>query len=545
MKYLKNNYLRNRRNNMSGTPRELIFEEQARQKLAEGINQLAEVVAVTLGPKGRNVGLQASYGAPTITNDGNSIVKDIELKDQYANMGVSMGKEVASKMKEKCGDGTTTSILLLKALVQNGIKNISSGASPIHVKRGMDKAVQAIIEEIEKTAIPIQNDTEMLNIAIASASGHESIGNLIAEAIKKVGKSGVITIEEGKSTETTLEMVEGMQFDRGYTSAYFCTNAEKMTVEMVNPKILVTDKKISSIQEILNILQTVATTASELLIIADDIEGDALSTLVVNKLRGTLKVCAVKAPGFGDRRKSLLLDLAILTGASFISEEAGVYLKDADVSQLGTAERVTISKDKTTIIGGAGTPSEIEARIKQIEAEAKIAESPYDKEKLEERKAKLSGGVAVIRVGAATEPEMKQRKQMFEDSLSSTRAAIEEGIVPGGGIAILRASLAANSLQLAPEELVGAHIVIRACEAPFKQIVSNTGFDCAVILQQIQGKLGTFGFNAMTEQVEDLVLSGIVDPAKVVKNALQYAASTAGIVLLSEALIGNAPEDTE
>ncbi|MCX6991311.1 MAG: chaperonin GroEL [Chlamydiae bacterium] len=530
---------------MSGTPRELIFEEQARQKLAEGINQLAEVVAVTLGPKGRNVGLQASYGAPTITNDGNSIVKDIELKDQYANMGVSMGKEVASKMKEKCGDGTTTSILLLKALVQNGIKNISSGASPIHVKRGMDKAVQAIIEEIEKTAIPIQNDTEMLNIAIASASGHEFIGKLIAEAIKKVGKSGVITIEEGKSTETTVEMVEGMQFDRGYTSAYFCTNAEKMTVEMTNPKILVTDKKISSIQEILNILQTVSTTASELLIIADDIEGDALSTLVVNKLRGTLKVCAVKAPGFGDRRKSLLLDLAILTGANFISEEAGVYLKDAELSQLGTAERVTISKDKTTIIGGAGTPSDIAARIKQIEAEGKIAESPYDKEKLEERKAKLSGGVAVIRVGAATEPEMKQRKQMFEDSLSSTRAAIEEGIVPGGGIAILRASLAANSLQLAPEELVGAQIVIRACEAPFKQIVSNTGFDSAVILQQIQSKLGTFGFNAMTEQVEDLVLSGIVDPAKVVKNALQYASSTAGIVLLSEALIGNAPEDTE
>ena len=530
---------------MSGTPRELIFEEQARQKLAEGINQLAEVVAVTLGPKGRNVGLQASYGAPTITNDGNSIVKDIELKDQYANMGVSMGKEVASKMKEKCGDGTTTSILLLKALVQNGIKNISSGASPIHVKRGIDKAVQAIIEEIEKTAIPIQNDTEMLNIAIASASGHESIGKLIAEAIKKVGKSGVITIEEGKSTETNVEMVEGMQFDRGYTSAYFCTNAEKMTVEMTNPKILITDKKISSIQEILNILQTVATTASELLIIADDIEGDALSTLVVNKLRGTLKVCAVKAPGFGDRRKSLLLDLAILTGASFISEEAGVYLKDVDVSHLGTAERVTIYKDKTTIIGGAGSSSDIAARIKQIEAEAKISESPYDKEKLEERKAKLSGGVAVIRVGAATEPEMKQKKQMFEDSLSSTRAAIEEGIVPGGGIALLRASLAASSLQLAPEELVGAHIVIKACEAPFKQIVSNAGFDSSVILQQIQSQPKTFGFNAMTEQVENLVISGIVDPAKVVKNALQYASSTAGIVLLSEALIGNAPEDTE
>lgn len=530
---------------MSGTPRELIFEEDARQKLREGIDQLADVVAVTLGPKGRNVGLQASFGAPTITNDGNSIVKDIELKDQYANMGVSMGKEVASKMKEKCGDGTTTSILLLKALVQNGLKNISSGASPIHVKRGIEKAVQAIIEDIEKTAIAIKDDKETLNIAIASASGHEAIGSLIAEAIKKVGKSGVITIEEGKSTDTTLEMVEGMQFDRGYTSAYFCTNAEKMVVEMENPKVLITDKKISSIQEILNILQTVATTASELLIIADDIEGDALSTLVVNKLRGTLKVCAVKAPGFGDRRKALLQDLCILTGASFISEEAGSYLKDADASMLGSAEKIVISKDKTTIVGGSGHASDIQARIQQIEAESKVSTSSYDIEKLEERKAKLSGGVAVIRVGAPTEPEMKQKKQMFEDSLNSTRAALEEGIVPGGGIALLRAGKAAASLQMAPEELVGVQIVMRACEAPFKQIVSNAGFDSSVVLQEILEKQGHVGFNAASEKVEDLVQAGVVDPAKVVKHALMFAASTAGIVLLSEALIGNAPEDTE
>lgn len=530
---------------MSGTPRDLIFEEDARQKLREGIDQLAEVVAVTLGPKGRNVGLQASFGAPTITNDGNSIVKDIELKDQYANMGVSMGKEVASKMKEKCGDGTTTSILLLKALVQNGLKNISSGASPIHVKRGMEKAVQAIIEEIEKTAITIKDDKETLNIAIASASGHEAIGSLIAEAIKKVGKSGVITIEEGKSIETTIEMVEGMQFDRGYTSAYFCTNAEKMVVEMTNPKVLITDKKISSIQEILNILQTVATTAAELLIIADDIEGDALSTLVVNKLRGTLKVCAVKAPGFGDRRKALLQDLCVLTGASFIAEEAGSYLKDAGIEMLGSAEKIVVSKDKTTIVGGSGPTSDIQARIQQIEAEIKVSTSSYDKEKLEERKAKLSGGVAVIRVGAPTEPEMKQKKQMFEDSLNSTRAALEEGIVPGGGIALLKAGKAAASLQMAPEELIGMQIVMRACEAPFKQIVSNAGFDSSVILQEIQGKQGNMGFNAASEKVEDLVQVGVVDPAKVVKHALMFAASTAGIVLLSEALIGNAPEDTE
>ncbi len=530
---------------MSGTPRELIFEADARHKLREGIDQLAEVVAVTLGPKGRNVGLQSSWGPPSITNDGNSIVKDIELKDQYANMGVSMGKEVASKMKEKCGDGTTTSILLLKALVHNGIKNISSGASPIHLKRGIEKAVSAIIEEIEKTAIPIQNDKEILSIATASASGHEEIGTLIATAIKQVGKSGVITIEEGKSTDTSIEMVEGMQFDRGYTSAYFCTNTEKMLVEMTNPKVLITDKKISSIQEILNVLQTVATTASELLIIADDIDGDALSTLVVNKLRGTLKVCAVKAPGFGDRRKSLLQDLAVLTGATFISEETGSYLKEAGMESLGNAEKIMIYKDKTTIIGGAGIRVNIDDRIHQIEAEILATESQYDKEKLEERKAKLSGGVAVIRVGAPTEPEMKQKKQMFEDSLNSTRAAIEEGILPGGGIALLQACKVAAALKMTPEELIGAQIVIKACEAPFKQIVTNAGFESAVILQQIQSQPKTFGFNAVTETVEDLVLAGVVDPAKVVKHALIYASSTASIILLSEALIGNASEDSE
>ncbi|NDD57946.1 MAG: chaperonin GroEL [Chlamydiae bacterium] len=530
---------------MSSTPRELIFNEEARQKLREGIDQLAEVVAVTLGPKGRNVGLQASWGAPTITNDGNSIVKDIELKDQYANMGVSMGKEVASKMKEKCGDGTTTSIVLLKALVQGGIKNISSGASPILLKRGIDKAVSAIVEEIEKTAISIQSEKEILNIATASASGNESIGSMITEAMQKVGKSGVITIEEGKGIDTQIEMVEGMQFDRGYTSAYFCTNAEKLTVEMNQPKILVTDKKISSIQEILNILQAVAASASELLIIADDIEGDALSTLVVNRLRGTIKVCAVKAPGFGDRRKALLQDIAILAGATFISEETGSFLKDAGIETLGAAEKVIVYKDKTTIIGGFGHLDTIQARIKQIEAEEKISQSSYDKEKLEERRAKLSGGVAVIRVGAPSEPEMKQKKQMFEDSLNSTRAAIEEGILAGGGIALLNASKIIPTLQLAPEEQIGAQIVQKACEAPFRQIVTNAGFDSSTLLQQTQSQPMNFGFNVKSEQVEDLVKTGVVDPAKVVKHALTFAASTASIILLSEVLIGNAPEDTE
>ena len=404
------------------TPKELIFEEEARNKLREGIDQLADVVGVTLGPKGRNVGLQASWGAPTITNDGNSIVKDIELKDQYANMGVSLGKEVASKMKEICGDGTTSSILLLRALVQNGVKNIASGSSPITLKRGMDKAVDAVIQELEKASIAVKSDKDTQNIAVVSASGNEAIGAMIANAFKKVGKAGVITIEEGKGTEDTIEMVEGMQFDRGYLSAYFCTHAESMSVEMSEVKLLITDKKISSVQEILPILQSIASTATELLIIAEDIDGDALSTLVVNKLRGTLKVCAVKAPGFGDRRKALLEDIAILTGGTLVSEETGTALKDATADLLGSAEKILINKEKTTIVGGRGNAKQIQARIKQIDGEIANTTSTYDKEKLEERKAKLSGGVAVIRVGAATEPEMKQKKQMFEDSLNSTRA---------------------------------------------------------------------------------------------------------------------------
>jgi chaperonin GroEL len=527
------------------TPKELIFEEEARNKLREGIDQLADIVGVTLGPKGRNVGLQASWGAPTITNDGNSIVKDIELKDQYANMGVSLGKEVASKMKEKCGDGTTSSILLLRALVQNGVKNIASGSSPIDLKRGMDKAVEAIVQELEKISIAIKSEKETKNIASASASGNEAIGTMIADAVQKVGKAGVITIEEGKGTEDTVEMVEGMQFDRGYVSAYFSTNPEKMSVEMSEAKLLITDKKISSVQEILPILQSIASSATELLIIAEDIDGDALSTLVVNKLRGTLKVCAVKAPGFGDRRKAMLEDIAILTGGTLVSEETGMALKDATADVLGSAEKILINKEKTTIVGGRGDSKQIQARVRQIEAEVANATSSYDKEKLEERKAKLSGGVAVIRVGAATEPEMKQKKQMFEDSLNSTRAAIEEGIVIGGGCALLRASKSASLTMLSGDEAVGAQIVLKACEAPFRQIAVNTGFDSSVLLDEVLTADLHFGFNAMTEKVEDLLKAGIVDPAKVVKNALRFAVSSAGVVLLSEALIGNAPEDDE
>jgi chaperonin GroEL len=456
-----------------------------------------------------------------------------------------MGKEVASKMKEKCGDGTTTSILLLRALVQNGTKNIASGASPINLKRGIDKAVDAVLRELEAIAIPIKTDKETRNIAIAAASGKAEVGNLIADAFQKCGKEGVITIEEGKTTETTVEMVEGMQFDRGYTSAYFCTNNETLVCEMQNVRILITDKKISSIQEILPILQTIATSAQELLIIADDLEGDALSTLVINKLRGSLKVCAVKAPGFGDRRKALLQDLAVLTGATLVTEDTGMQLKDADPSVLGSAEKVIITKDKTTIVGGSGSHKDVQARVKQIDAEIAKTTNSYDKEKLEERKAKLCGGVTVIRVGASTEPEMKQKKQLFEDSLNSTRAALEEGVVAGGGIALLRARKAIFSLKLEGDEAIGAQIVFKACEAPCRQIVANAGFDPSVTLQEIESKETNFGFNAVSEIVEDLLKAGVVDPAKVVKTALRFAASVSGIILISECLIGDAPEDEE
>lgn len=527
------------------TAKEIIFEEKARELLLSGIKKLADVVAFTLGPKGRNVALEKGWGAPTITNDGNSIVKDITLKNQYENMGVAMGKEVAQKIKEKCGDGTTTGIILLRALVENGIKFIAAGASPISIKRGIDKAVDAIVKEIEKIAIPIKNSTETLNIATVSASGNKEIGKWISDAMEKVGKSGVITIEEAKGIETTIEIVEGMQFDRGYISSYFCTNNEKMTAEMSQPKILILDNKVSNIHEILPILQSIATTGSELLIIADDIEGDTLSTLVINKLRGTLKVVAVKSPGFGDRRKAMLQDIAILTGATVISEETGNTLRDIQPEALGSADKVVISKDHTLIIHGNGKAEAINARAKQIEKEIELCTSQYDKEKLEERKAKLSGGVAVIRVGAATEPELKQKKQVFEDSLNSTKAALEQGIVAGGGVALLRASKQVDQLKLEGDEIIGAKIVKSACEAPLKQIVANTGLDGPVILREVLKDPLNFGFNALTGHVEDLMAAGVIDPAKVVKHALTYAASVAGIVLITEALISDAPEEEE
>lgn len=529
---------------MTTTPKDIIFEEEAREKLLEGINKLADIVAITLGPKGRNVGLE-KWGSPSITNDGNSIVKDIDLEDPYENMGVSMAKEVASKIQEKCGDGTTTGTILLRALVRNGLRQVASGSSPINLKRGMEKALEAVAKEIESLATPIKTKEDTLNIATASASRDTEVGETIAKAVEKVGENGIITIEEAKGTETTIELVEGMQFDRGYLSAYFCTNTEKMTAELENASILIIDKKLTNIQELIPALQMSAAAAQELLIIAEDLEGDVLSTLVVNKLRGTLKVSAVKAPGFGDRRKAMLEDIAILTGATVISEDTGVSLKDIDSSALGMAEKVSITKDHTTIINGSGEESQIKSRINLINQEIDQTSSSYDKEKLEERKAKLSGGVAVIRVGAATEAELKQRKQIFEDSLNSTKAALEQGVVLGGGVALLKARKAIEKLGLEGEEALGAAILFEACESPLRQIVSNTGHDSSVVLSEINERGSNFGFNVLTEKVEDMNLTGIIDPAKVVKNAVTHATSVAGIVLISEALITEASEDKD
>jgi chaperonin GroEL len=519
---------------MTAEPKEFRFEEEARSALRDGINQLADAVEMTLGPCGRNVGLEESWGSPMITNDGYSIAKAIELKDPFQNMGAAMAKEVATKIKEKAGDGTTTGILLLRALVQEGMKNISAGANPTAIKRGMDKALEKVLASLDAQSTQVK---EIKDIATVSASSHAEIGTVIAEAFTKVGKKGVVSIEEGKGTETHIEVVKGMQFDRGYASPYFCTNAEKMSVEMDHPFLLITDKKISSAQEILPILQYVAGAGLSLFIIADDIDGDALSTLVMNKLRGTLKVAAAKAPAFGDRRKAILEDLAALVGAELISEERGLVLRDATAEFLGRADQITITKETTTIVGGQGDPKVLKARIAQIDHEIKATPDSSSKEKLEERRAKLQGGVAVIQVGAMTESEMKQKKQMYEDSLHSTRAALEEGVVIGGGVALLHAARALEKLSLSDEEAVGAEILRKACSMPFKQIVFNAGLDPAILLEEVLSKKGNMGFNALTERVEDLVKAGVVDPAKVVKSSLISAASVAGVALLSEALM--------
>lgn len=530
---------------MSEHAKEILFEEEARQKLFFGLRKLADVAACTLGPKGRNVGLEKSWGAPSITNDGSSIVKEFELPDTFENMGVSIAKEVVQKIKEKCGDGTTTGTLLLKTLVEYGLKYISAGASPISLKRGIDKGVAVVMDALDTMAIPVKQQKEIINIATVSASSNGEIGEMIGKAIEKVGREGVITIEEAKGTETTVEVVEGLQFDRGYMSAYFCTNMDKMIIEMQNCLLLLVEQKVSSIHDLLPLLQSLASTGKELVIIAEDVEAEVLSTLVVNKLRGILKIAAVKAPGFGDRKKAMLQDIAILTGATVISEETGMSLKEADASVFGKADKILITKDTSTIVSSHGEKEAIHARIKQIEAEIVLSTNSYDKEKLEERKAKLSGGVAQIRVGAPTEPELKNKKQLFEDSLSSTKAALEAGIVAGGGVALLRTSQALRSLTLEGDEALGMKILQHACEVPLSQIALNSGADSTVVLSNIKQLKGNMGFNAQSEKIEDLVEAGVVDPVKVVKTALLHASSAAGIILMSEALIADAKEEEE
>ncbi len=528
---------------MATNAKEIIFEEEARNLLGQGIKKLADVVGFTLGPKGRNVSVESSWGAPKVTSDGSLIVKEISFENQFENLGADMAKEVVEQIKESCGDGTTTGTLLLNALTQQGIKNVSSGASPILLKRGMDKAVTAVIETIKKSATKISQSEDIRKIALASSSGNQEVAKFITEAMEKVGKEGVITIEEAKGTETVLDNVEGMQFDRGYLSAYFCTNSENMTVDFDEPSLLVTDKKITTVQDILPLLQASASTAKPLIIIAEEIEGDALSTLVINRIRGTLKVAAIKAPGFGDKRKEMLKDIAHLTGATYVSDETDMQLKDVGSEVLGSCERIHVTKDDTTIVNGRGSETGIKARIAQIENEIKNTTSKYELESLEKRKAKLCGGVAVIRVGAATEPELKQKKQLFEDSLNSTKAAVAEGVVIGGGVALLQAKSAIDTLDLKGDALVGARIVSKACETPIRQLITNAAKDPSVIINEALSKGPNYGFNCATEKVEDLQAAGILDPAKVISTSLAHAAANAGVVLLSEALIGDAPED--
>jgi chaperonin GroEL len=526
------------------TAKELIFEEAARNKLLDGIVKLVDVAEVTLGPNGLNVGLDAAYGAPKITNDGHTVVGDISLKDQYLNMGVLMAKDVANKMKDRCGDGTTTAMILLKSLVQNGVKCVASGHSPIFLKRGMDQAVQAVLHELEKMSQPIQSDKDLESVAMIAASGDEEIGHHIFKAVKKIGAQGAISIEEGKTVETIVEIVQGMQIDRGMISNHFITNVEKQLCEMTKPRVLITDKKITSIHELIPILQTIVTTGEELLIIADDVDTEALSTLIINKLRGSLKVAAIKAPGFGERKKALLADLAALTGATLITEDAGLQLKDSSCDVLGMVESAVISKDSTTLIGSGQTHLSVKERIQVIDQELAMTTQQYDREKLLERRSKLTGGVAVIRVGAPTEPEMKKKKQHYQDSLNSLKAATAEGIVPGGGVALLNARRSIDALELSKEEQVGANIIKKSLEAPIRQLIKNSGFDSSLIVEQISHHPFGFGFNAFTDRVENLKEQGVIDPTKVVKQGLLLASSTASTILLSEVLIGNLPEES-
>ncbi len=527
--------------------KQLFFDIEARNKMKKGVDALANAVKVTLGPKGRNVVIEKKFGAPGVTKDGVTVAKEIELEDPIENMGAQMVKEVASKTADVAGDGTTTATVLAQAIITEGLKNVAAGANPMDLKRGIDKAVGKVIENLQSQSQAVGNDNSKIQqVATISANNDAEIGKLIAEAMKKVGKEGVITVEEARGTETTVEVVEGMQFDRGYVSPYFVTNSEKMNAELDNPYILIYDKKISNMKDILHILEKVAQGGRPLLIISEDLEGEALATLVVNKLRGTLKVAAVKAPGFGDRRKEMLQDIAILTKGIVISEEQGYKLENADLSYLGQASSVTIDKDNTTIVGGKGKKDDIAARVNQIKAQIEVTTSDYDKEKLQERLAKLSGGVAVLNVGAATEVEMKEKKDRVDDALHATRAAVEEGIVPGGGIAFIRAVESLEKLKGGNEdETTGIAIVKRSLEEPLRQIVANAGIEGSIIVQKVKEGKADFGFNARTEQYENLFKAGVIDPTKVTRVALENAASIAGMLLTTECVIADKPKKEE
>ena len=521
----------------------LKYDEDARKAILEGVNALADAVKVTLGPKGRNVILEKSFGGPTVTKDGVTVAKEIELEDKFENMGAQMVREVASKTSDVAGDGTTTATILAQAIYHEGVKAVAAGSNPMDIKRGVEKAVLAVVTELEGMSSPTKDQKEIAQVGTISANNDETIGNIIAEAMGKVGKEGVITVEEAKGLETELEVVEGMQFDRGYLSPYFVTNAEKMEAVLEDPFILIHDKKISNMKDLLPILEQIAKMGKPLLIVAEDIEGEALATLVINKIRGTLNVAAVKAPGFGDRRKAMLEDIAVLTGGQVISEEMGSKLESAQLSDMGSAKRIVIDKDNTTIIDGAGERASLEGRVKQIRAQIEETSSDYDREKLQERLAKLVGGVAVIKVGAATETEMKEKKARVEDALNATRAAVEEGIVPGGGVAYIRTLPMLEKMKLVGDEQIGVNIIKKAIEEPMKMIVANAGFEGAIVVEKVKGKKGDYGFNARTDTYENLVKAGVIDPTKVTRSALQNASSVASLMLTTQCMVAEMPKE--
>lgn len=525
--------------------KQMMFDLEARQKILAGISKLNDAVASTLGPSGRNVILDKKFGSPAITKDGVSVAKEIELPDPFENMGAQMVREVASKTSDVAGDGTTTATLLAHAIYREGLKNVTAGNNPMAIRRGIDKATKVVVEAIAKQAKRVKDPSEIAQVASISANGEEEIGAIISEAMDKVGKDGTITVEEAKTLDTTLDVVEGMQFDKGYLSPYFVTDAEEMECVLENPYILIFEKKISSLNDMLPLLQNVAKSGKPLMIIAEDVEGEALATLVVNKLRGTLHVCAVKAPGFGDRRKAMLEDIAILTGGQMISEDLGIKLENVDIKQLGKAKKVTIDKDNTTIVEGGGKTSDIQGRVALIKKQIEETSSDYDREKLQERLAKLAGGVAIIKVGAATEAAMKEKKDRVDDALHATRAAVEEGIVAGGGVALIRCQKALDKLEVCGDESVGVSIVRKCLEAPLRQLVENAGLEAALIVENVRNGKGAYGYNVLTGNYTDLVKDGVLDPAKVTRSALQNAASIAGLLLITECMVTDIPEKPE